>query len=227
MIVAATILIVEGVRKIPINVAKRIMSNRGESSMVNQGSRSYLPIKVNAANVMPIIFAQAIVTIPMMAMSSVNPETSNWFQRALMDIYGVPYNILLAILIIVFTYFYTAIIINPTEMADDLKRNGGFIPGIKPGLETENYIDSMVTRITLPGSIFLAIIAIIPAIAHAAGIQSGFEIFFGGTSLLIMVAVVMDTIQQVNSYLLNRQMDGLVGETKGSGRSGRRSRREK
>lgn len=223
-IVGATLMVVEGVRKIPINVAKRIVSSKGGSSSVDQGSRSYLPIKVNAANVMPIIFAQAIVTIPMMAMSGMNPDNTNWFQRALMDIYGVPYNILLGVLIIVFTYFYTAIIINPTEMSDDLKRNGGFIPGIKPGLETEQYIDSMVTKITLPGSIFLALIAIIPAIAHAAGIQSGFEIFFGGTSLLIMVAVVLDTIQQVNSYLLNRQMDGLVGESPASRRRGRRTR---
>lgn len=219
MIVGATIMIVEGVRKIPINLAKRIVSSGRGANVMEQGSRSYLPIKVNAANVMPIIFAQAIVTIPMMAMTSANPNaTQGWFQSLFTDIYGVAYNVLLAILIIVFTYFYTAIIINPTEMADDLKRNGGFIPGIRPGHDTEEYIDSMVTRITLPGSIFLAIIAIIPAIAHAAGITSGFEIYFGGTSLLIMVAVVLDTIQQVNSYLLNRQMDGLVGDSRGGRR---------
>lgn len=140
--------------------------------------------------------------------------------------YSVPYNVLLAILIIVFTYFYTAIELNPKDMSDDLKRNGGFIPGVKPGSDTVEYIDDIITKITLPGSIALAIIAIVPAIAHAGGITSGFEMFFGGTSLLIMVAVVIDTIQQVESYLLNRHMDSMVETTRKSGRRFRRKTEE-
>jgi len=218
LIILATILIVQGVRKIPINVAKRIVGNNRGGNVAEQSSRSYLPIKVNATGVMPIIFAQAIVTIPMMIMSGASTESPGWFQTAFSNIYGIPYNLLLAILIIVFTYFYTAIMINPSNMADDLKRNGGFIPGVKPGEETADYIDSLITRITLPGSVFLAIIAILPAIAHSAGITSGFELFFGGTSLLIMVGVVLDTLQQIESYLLNKQMDGLVDGTRVRGR---------
>ncbi|HRO74616.1 MAG TPA: SecY family transport protein, partial [Crocinitomicaceae bacterium] len=208
--------------KIPISVAKRIVSGRSEN-VAEQGSRSYLPIKVNAAGVMPIIFAQAIVTIPMMLISGSDSETPSWFQTAFSNIYGVWYNALLALLIIVFTYFYTAITINPSDMADDLKKNGGFIPGVKPGSETTEYIDSLISRITLPGSIFLALIAIIPAIVHSAGITSGFEQFFGGTSLLIMVAVVLDTLQQINSYLLNRHMDGMVDNSRSRKRFSRKS----
>lgn len=223
LIIMVTILIVQGVRKIPINVAKRIVSSRSEN-VAQQGSRSYLPIKVNAAGVMPIIFAQAIVTIPMMLVSNSATESPSWFQTAFTDIYGVWYNILLGLLIIIFTYFYTAITINPTDMSDDLKKNGGFIPGVKPGSETTEYIDSLISRITLPGSIFLAIIAVIPAIVHSAvGITSGFEQFFGGTSLLIMVAVVIDTLQQIESYLLNRHMDGLVDNTRSRKRFSRKS----
>ncbi len=222
LIILVTILIVQGVRKIPISVAKRIVSGRSEN-VAEQGSRSYLPIKVNAAGVMPIIFAQAIVTIPMMLISGSDSETPSWFQTAFSNIYGVWYNALLALLIIVFTYFYTAITINPSDMADDLKKNGGFIPGVKPGSETTEYIDSLISRITLPGSIFLALIAIIPAIVHSAGITSGFEQFFGGTSLLIMVAVVLDTLQQINSYLLNRHMDGMVDNSRSRKRFSRKS----
>lgn len=214
-IVLGTILIVQGVRKIPMNTAKRIAGARG----VEEGARSYLPIKVNASGVMPIIFAQAIVTIPMMLMAnSAGKDGANWFQTAFSNIYGWQYNLLLAALIIIFTFFYTAIMINPRKMADDMKRNGGFIPGIRPGEETAEYIDTLVSRITLPGSFFLAVIAILPAIAHAAGITSGFEMFFGGTSLLIMVGVVLDTLQQIETYLLNRHMDGLMEGSRVKGR---------
>jgi preprotein translocase subunit SecY len=215
LIVLGTILIVQGVRKIPMNTAKRIAGARG----VEEGARSYLPIKVNASGVMPIIFAQAIVTIPMMIVSSTaGKEGGGWFVNAFSNIYGIPYNALLGLLIIIFTFFYTAIMINPRKMADDMKRNGGFIPGVRPGEETAEYIDTLVSRITLPGSIFLAMIAILPSIAHSAGITSGFEMFFGGTSLLIMVGVVLDTLQQIETYLLNRHMDGLMEGTKVKGR---------
>lgn len=172
LIVLGTILIVQGVRKIPMSTAKRIAGTRGVDS---QGARSYLPIKVNASGVMPIIFAQAIVTIPVMFFAS--SEGGNFIQRTLGDIYGFSYNLLLAVLIIVFTFFYTAIMINPRKMAEDMKRNGGFIPGVRPGDETANYIDTLVSRITLPGSMFLAIIAILPAIAHGVGITSVLKCF--------------------------------------------------
>jgi preprotein translocase subunit SecY len=215
VIVMGTILIVQGVRKIPMNTAKRIAGARAAE---DQGSRSYLPIKVNASGVMPIIFAQAIMTIPVMIFANASAEGGNFIQRTLGDIYGVSYNALLALLIIVFTFFYTAIMINPRKMADDMKRNGGFIPGVRPGEETAEYIDTLVSRITLPGSVFLALIAILPSIAHAAGITSGFEMFFGGTSLLIMVGVVLDTLQQIETYLLNRHMDGLMEGTRVKGR---------
>lgn len=216
VIVMGTILIVQGVRKIPMNTAKRIAGAKGAE---DQGARSYLPIKVNASGVMPIIFAQAIMTIPVMIFASAASDgTGSFIQRTLGDIYGISYNVLLGVLIVVFTFFYTAIMINPRKMADDMKRNGGFIPGIRPGEETAEYIDTLVSRITLPGSIFLAIIAILPAIAHAAGITSGFEMFFGGTSLLIMVGVVLDTLQQIETYLLNRHMDGLMEGSRVRGR---------
>jgi preprotein translocase subunit SecY len=199
-----------------MSTAKRIAGTR---ELESQGARSYLPIKVNASGVMPIIFAQAIMAIPVMVFAStVNSGTGNFIQRTLGDIYGVSYNALLAILIIVFTFFYTAIMINPRKMADDLKRSGGFIPGVRPGEDTADYIDTLVSRITLPGSIFLALIAILPSIAHGAGITSGFEMFFGGTSLLIMVGVVLDTLQQIETYLLNRHMDGLMEGTRVRGR---------
>jgi len=216
LIVMGTILIVQGVRKIPLNTAKRVV---GARAVDEQGARNYLPLKVNASGVMPIIFAQAIMTIPVMIFSSAaGAEGGSWLQSVLGDVYGLGYNLLLAFLIIIFTYFYTAIMINPRKMADDLKRNGGFIPGVRPGEETAEFIDTLVSRITLPGSLFLAIIAILPSIAHAAGITSGFEMFFGGTSLLIMVGVVLDTLQQIESYLLNRHMDGLMEGTRIRGR---------
>jgi len=205
LIIMATVLIVMGVRKIPMNYAKRVAGARGEA-VGAQGARSYLPIKVNSSGVMPIIFAQAIMTVPVM------------FLQSAFGIFGFWYNLVLAILIIVFTYFYTAIMINPKKMADDLKRNGGFIPGVRPGDETANFIDDLVSKITLPGSLFLAIIAILPAIAVQFGVGDGFALFFGGTSLLIMVGVVLDTLQQIESYLLNRHYDGLMEGTKIRGR---------
>lgn len=215
LIVLGTILIVQGVRKVPLNTAKRVVGSR---SVDEQGARSYLPLKVNASGVMPIIFAQAIMTIPVMIFSKTGDQ--GLIQYALGDTHGVSYNALLAFLIIVFTYFYTAIMINPRKMADDLKRSGTFIPGVRPGEETANYIDSLISRITLPGSIFLALIAILPSLAYAANITSGFEYFFGGTSLLIMVGVVLDTLQQIESYLLNRHMDGLMEGSRVRGRRG-------
>ena len=214
LVVLFTILIVQGVRRIPLNTAKRIV---GARAIEEQGARNYLPIKVNASGVMPIIFAQAIMTIPMMAFSSVVGE-GNFIQKILSDIYGLSYNLILALLIIVFTYFYTAIMINPRKIADDLKRSGGFIPGIRPGEETADYIDSLVSRITFPGSLFLAAIAILPAIAKQAGVNDAFAMFFGGKSILIMVGVVLDTLQQIESYLLNRHMDGLMEGTRIKGR---------
>lgn len=213
LIVLGTILIVQGVRKVPLNTAKRVV---GARSVDDQGARNYLPLKVNASGVMPIIFAQAIMTIPVMLASS--GKESGVIQYALGNTHGIWYNALLALLIIVFTYFYTAIMINPRKMAEDLKRNGGFIPGVRPGEETAEFIDTLISRITLPGSLFLALIAILPSIAWQAGIRSGFELFFGGTSLLIMVGVVLDTLQQIESYLLNRHMDGLMEGARVRGR---------
>jgi len=216
MIVMGTILIVQGVRRIPLNTAKRVV---GARAVDEQGARSYLPIKVNASGVMPIIFAQAIMTIPMMIYSGASGGKGGGFlERTLGDMYGVTYNVLLAVLIIVFTYFYTAIMINPGKIADDLKRSGGFIPGVKPGEDTAEYIDSLVSRITFPGSLFLAAIAILPSIAKIAGVNDAFAMFFGGTSLLIMVGVVLDTLQQIESYLLNRHMDGLMEGARVKGR---------
>ena len=201
LVFLATIAVVQAVRKIPVQYAKRIVGNKQYG-----GVRQYIPVKLNAANVMPIIFAQALMFIPML-FANVAPG----FAGAFADMTGVWYNLTLAVLVIVFTFFYTAIIINPQQMADDMKRNGGFIPGVKPGKSTVSYIDSILTRITLPGSIFLAIVAILPAIAmKLLGIQQSFAYFFGGTSLLIMVGVVLDTLQQIESHLLNRHYDGLM-----------------
>ena len=167
---------------------------------------------------MPIIFAQAIMTIPVMLFAGDPTKGSSFIERTLGDPYGVTYNVLLAVLIIVFTYFYTAIMINPRKIADDLKRSGGFIPGVRPGEETAEYIDTLVSRITFPGSLFLAAIAILPSLAKLAGVNDAFAMFFGGTSLLIMVGVVLDTLQQIESYLLNRHMDGLMEGTRVRGR---------
>ena len=201
LVFMATIAIVQAVRKVPVQYAKRIVGNKQYG-----GVRQYIPIKMNAANVMPIIFAQALMFIPML-FAGVAPG----FAGAFSNMTGFWYNFTLAVLVIVFTFFYTAIIINPQMMADDMKRNGGFIPGVKPGKATVSYIDGIITRITLPGSIFLAIVAIMPALAMKfLGVQQAFAYFYGGTSLLIMVGVVLDTLKQIESYLLMRHYDGLM-----------------
>lgn len=201
LVFMATIAIVQAVRKVPVQYAKRIIGNKQYG-----GVRQYIPLKMNAANVMPIIFAQALMFIPMLFVN-VAPK----FAGAFADMTGVWYNITLAVLVIAFTYFYTAIVINPQQMADDMKRNGGFIPGVKPGKATVTYIDNIMTRITLPGSIFLAIVSILPALAMKfLGVQQAFAYFYGGTSLLIMVGVILDTLQQIESHLLSRHYDGLM-----------------
>ena len=194
MVFMLAIAIVQSVRKIPVKYAKGIVGNKQYG-----GVRQYIPLKLNAANVMPIIFAQALMFIPGLIWGG------QW-----LDIQSFWYNFTLFALVIAFTYFYTAIIVNPQMMADDMKRNGGFIPGVKPGKSTVTYIDNIMTRITLPGSIFLAIITVLPAIAMTIGISQGFAYFFGGTSLLIMVGVVLDTLKQIESYLLMRHYDGLM-----------------
>ena len=208
-ILMAAIALVQATRKIPVQYAKRIVGNKQYG-----GVRQYIPLKVNAANVMPIIFAQALMFIPMLFGRW---EATRGFAAAFNNYTGLAYNLTFAILVFAFTYFYTAIIVNPQMMADDLKRNGGFIPGVKPGKETMRYIDTVMTRITLPGSIFLAIVAILPAFAQMIGINRQFALFFGGTSLLILVGVVLDTLKQVESYLLLRHYDGLMktGRIKG------------
>jgi preprotein translocase subunit SecY len=212
-VVIFTILLVQGTRKIPVQYAKRIVGNKQYG-----GVRQYIPLKVNSAGVMPIIFAQAIMFIPG-TLASFMPESG--FAQVVGTNLGNPnslsYNLLFAFMIIAFTYFYTAITVNPNQMADDMKRNGGFIPGIKPGKKTSEFIDAVISRITLPGSVFLAIVAILPSIAVIMGINSQFANFYGGTSLLIMVGVVLDTLQQIESHLLMRQYDGLMktGRIKG------------
>ena len=201
LVFLATIAVVQAVRKVPVQYAKRIIGNKQYG-----GVRQYIPLKMNAANVMPISFAQALMFIPML-FANVAPK----FAGAFADMTGVWYNLTLAVLVILFTFFYTAIIINPQQMADDMKRNNGFIPGVKPGKSTVTYIDNILTRITLPGSIFLAIVSILPALAMKfLGVQQAFAYFYGGTSLLIMVGVVLDTLQQIESHLLNRHYDGLM-----------------
>lgn len=209
-IVMVTVLIVQGVRRVPINYAKRMVGAKGN---MEQTARSYIPLKVNASGVMPIIFAQAIMTVP----SMIGAGSTNPVMAALADYRGFTYNAIFAALIIIFTYFYTAITINPKQIADDLKRNNGFVPGVKPGTETADFIDTILSRITFPGSLLLAGIAIIPAFAMLAGVGDSFAMFMGGTSMLIMVGVVLDTLQQIETYLLNRHYDGLMegGKIKG------------
>ena len=207
LVFMATISVLQAVRKVPVQYAKRIVGNKQYG-----GVRQYIPLKLNAANVMPIIFAQAIMFIPMLFGGKVGSAMANYT--------GFWYNFVFAILVIVFTYFYTAIIVNPNMMADELKRNGGFIPGVKPGKETSRYLDTIMTRITLPGSIFLAIVAILPAFASKLGISQQFSLFFGGTSLLILIGVILDTLKQVESYLLLRHYDGLMKTGRVKGRNG-------
>lgn len=213
-VILLSILLVQGTRKIPVQYAKRVVGNKQYG-----GVRQYLPLKVNAAGVMPIIFAQAIMFVPITLGGFTSSESLTGFAAAFSNFNGFWYNFTFALLIIVFTYFYTAITINPQQMADEMKKNGGFIPGIKPGKKTAEYIDNVMSRITLPGSIFLAIVAIMPAFAHIFGINSQFARFYGGTSLLIMVGVVLDTLQQIESYLLMRHYDGLTKSGRIKGRS--------
>jgi len=210
----ATILLVQGTRKIPVQYAKRIVGNKQYG-----GVRQYIPLKVNSAGVMPIIFAQALMFIPLTVAGFANSEALTGFAAAFANINGFWYNFTFAIMIILFTYFYTAITINPSQMAEDMKKNGGFIPGVKPGRKTVEFLDTIMSRITLPGSIFLALIAILPAFARLGGVDSQFSQFYGGTSLLILVGVVLDTLQQIESHLLMRHYDGLMkgGRIKGKG----------
>ncbi|MCD7931749.1 MAG: preprotein translocase subunit SecY [Tannerellaceae bacterium] len=215
LVTAGAIMLVQGVRKVPVQYAKRIVGNKQYG-----GARQYIPLKVNAANVMPIIFAQAIMFIPISIVGFSNTENTSTFWVAFMDNTGFWYNFVFAVLIILFTYFYTAITINPTQMADDLKRNNGFIPGVKPGKATKDYLDAIMDRITLPGAFFLALVAIMPAFARIAGVSMEFSQFFGGTSLLILVGVVLDTLQQVESHLLMRHYDGLLKSGRIKGRAG-------
>ena len=209
VVFALTIALVQGTRKIPVQYAKRIVGNKQYG-----GVRQYIPLKINAANVMPIIFAQALMMFPLLFSQF---DATRGFAATFSDVKGFWYNAVFAFLIIIFTYFYTTVIINPTQMADDMKKNGGFIPGVKPGKNTAEYIDSVMSRITLPGSIFLAIVGILPALAMIVGVNNQFAQFYGGTSLLIMVGVVLDTLQQIESHLLMRHYDGLTktGRLKG------------
>jgi preprotein translocase subunit SecY len=210
-----TILLVQGTRRIPVQYAKRIVGNKQFG-----GVRQYIPLKVNAAGVMPIIFAQALMFIPITIAGFAKSDQLTGFVAAFANFTGFWYNFVFALLIIAFTYFYTAITINPQQMAEDMKRNGGFIPGVKPGKKTMEFLDSIMSRITLPGSIFLAFIAILPAFARMAGIVSRFASFYGGTSLLILVGVVLDTLQQIESHLLMRHYDGLMKSGRIKGRTG-------
>jgi len=212
-VVAAVILLVQGTRRIPVQFAKKIVGNKQYG-----GVRQYIPLKVNAAGVMPIIFAQAIMFIPA-TIAQFFPESASWqgFAGTFTDFNSWGYNLTFATLIILFTYFYTAISVNPNQMAEDMKKNGGFIPGVKPGKKTAEFIDDVMSKITLPGSIFLAFVAIMPTFASIFGVNSNFAQFYGGTSLLILVGVVLDTLQQIESHLLMRHYDGLMktGRIKG------------
>lgn len=212
VIILASIMLVMAVRKIPVQYARRTASGGYEKNIF--GARQFIPLKLNASGVMPIIFAQAIMFVPALiggASFMKDSDVGQWMQVNFSDIFGLWYNVLFAVLIIIFTYFYTAITVPTNKMADDLKRSGGFIPGIKPGTDTAELLDRIMSQITLPGSIFLAAIAIFPAIAvKVIGIQQGWALFYGGTSLIILVGVAIDTMQQINSYLLNRHYDGLM-----------------
>ncbi len=216
VIVIAVIALVQGTRRIPVQYAKRIVGNKQYG-----GVRQYLPLKVNAAGVMPIIFAQALMFLPATVAQFVPStfESTSGFLGTFSDFTSVPYNVVYFLLVILFTYFYTAIIVNPIQWSDDLKKNNGFIPGVKPGKKTAEFIDAVMSRITLPGAIFLAIVAILPAFAGSFGVNSQFAMFFGGTSLLILVSVTLDTLQQIESHLLMRHYDGLMKSGRIKGRS--------
>ena len=212
-VVCASILLVQGTRKVPVQYAKRLVGNKQYG-----GARQYIPLKLFAANVMPIIFAQALMFIPL-AIVQYQSDNASWVVRSLMDNRSVLYNVVYVTLIVAFTFFYTAITLNPTQMAEDMKRNNGFIPGVKPGKDTAEYIDSIMTRLTIPGSLFIAFIALMPALTGFLNVQQGFAQFFGGTSLLILVGVVIDTLQQIESHLMMRHYDGLLnsGHTRNNG----------
>jgi len=214
MVILLSILLVQGTRRIPVQYAKRIVGNKQYG-----GVRQYIPLKVNAAGVMPIIFAQAIMFLPITIAGFAASESMTGFAAAFSDINGFWYNFTFFIMIILFTYFYTAITINPNQMADDMKKNGGFIPGVKPGRKTAEFIDNIMSRITLPGSIFLGFVAIMPALVAQLGVSTTFAQFYGGTSLLILVGVVLDTLQQIESHLLMRHYDGLTKSGRIKGRS--------
>ena len=215
LVICAGVALLRGTRKIPVQYAKQATGGATVS-----GARQYLPLKVNAANVMPIIFAQAIMFIPMAIMGYGAKGEPSAFVQLMSNHTSWLYNLIFALLIILFTYFYTAITINPMQMAEDMKRNNGFIPGIKPGKPTAEYIDTIMSRITLPGSLFLALIAILPAFAGYLGLQQEFAAFFGGTSLLILVGVILDTLQQIESHLMMRHYDGLLSSGRIKGRVG-------
>lgn len=212
-VVCAAILLVQGTRKVPVQYAKKVVGNTQQLG----GARQYIPLKLFAANVMPIIFAQALMFIPL-AIVQYQSDSAGWFTRSMLDNRSLLYNVVYVVLIVAFTYFYTAITLNPTQMAEDMKRNNGFIPGVKPGKDTADYIDTVMSRITLPGSLFIAFIAIMPALAGLLHVQDAFGQFFGGTSLLILVGVVIDTLQQIESHLMMRHYDGLLnsGHTRGN-----------
>ena len=215
VIITLAVLLVQGTRRIPVQYAKRVVGNKQYG-----GVRQYLPIKVNGAGVMPIIFAQALMFIPLTFAGFSASDNASSFLTAFADHTNLWYNIVYAVLIIIFTYFYTAITMNPQQISEELKRNGGFIPGVNPGKKTADFIDTVISRITLPGSIFLAIVAILPAFASLAHVSNQFSYFYGGTSLLIIVGVILDTLQQIESYLLNRHYDGLMKTGRIKGRSG-------
>ncbi len=211
-IFVATIALVQGVRKVPVQYAKRIVGNKQYG-----GVRQYIPLKINAAGVMPIIFAQAMMLFPMIFS---NFDATRGFAAVMSNMQGFWYNFVFFLLVVAFTYFYTAVTVNPTNMAEDMKKNGGFIPGVKPGKKTAEYLDAVMSRITLPGSFFLGIVAILPVFAQMLGVNRQFAAFYGGTSLLILVGVVLDTLQQIESHLLMRHYDGLMKTGRLKGRSG-------
>ncbi len=210
-----TILLVQGTRKIPVQYAKRIVGNKQYG-----GVRQYIPLKVNSAGVMPIIFAQALMFVPITIAGFAESDALTGFAAAFSNLTGFWYNFTFAVMVILFTYFYTAITINPSQMAEDMKKNGGFIPGVKPGRKTVEFLDRIMSRITFPGSLFLALIAILPSFAMMAGVNNQWAQFYGGTSLLILVGVVLDTLQQIESHLLMRHYDGLMKSGRIKGRSG-------
>lgn len=212
LVIIGTIALVQGTRKIPVQYAKRIIGNKQYG-----GVRQYIPLKINAAGVMPIIFAQALMLFPIIFASF---DATRGLAASLSNYTGFWYNFIFGLMVVLFTYFYTAVTVNPTNMAEDMKKNGGFIPGIKPGKKTAEYLDSIMSRITLPGSICLALVAILPAFAMKLGVNNQFAQFYGGTSLLILVGVVLDTLQQIDSYLLMRHYDGLMKTGRLKGRQG-------